>query len=127
MVFDSSQQAGADSDRRALEEFVVNNPELEELETVLGQFNIFEALGAVRQELRHTDFLAFLLNPSQNHGLRDYFTKRFIQKAIISHKEKMQAGSPIKRHLSREKSIPTVKGVSSSPSVVRIVCYGVSP
>jgi hypothetical protein len=29
-------------------------------------------------------------------------------------------GSPIKRHLSREKSIPTVRGVSSSPSVVRL-------
>ena len=29
-------------------------------------------------------------------------------------------GSPIKRHLSREKSIPTVRGVSSSSSVVRI-------
>ena len=29
-------------------------------------------------------------------------------------------GSPIKRHLSREKSIPGVRGLSSSPSVVRI-------
>jgi hypothetical protein len=29
-------------------------------------------------------------------------------------------GSPIKRHLSRKKSIPTVRGVSSSPSVVGI-------
>ncbi len=28
--------------------------------------------------------------------------------------------SPIKRHLSREKNIPTVRGVSSSPSVVGI-------
>jgi hypothetical protein len=28
--------------------------------------------------------------------------------------------SPIKRHLSREKSIPTVRGVSSFPSVVGI-------
>ncbi len=28
--------------------------------------------------------------------------------------------SPIERHLSREKSIPTVRGVSSSPSVVGI-------
>ena len=29
-------------------------------------------------------------------------------------------GSPIKRHQSREKSISTVRGVFSSPSVVRI-------
>ena len=32
MVFDISQQATVDSDRRALEEFVVNNPELEQLD-----------------------------------------------------------------------------------------------
>ncbi len=32
--------------------------------------------------------------------------------------------SPIKRQLSREKSIPTVRGVSSSPSVVGM---GVNP
>ena len=31
-------------------------------------------------------------------------------------KIRLVAGSPIKRHLSREKSILTVRGVSSSPS-----------
>ena len=36
-----------------LARFVVENPELEQLEALLAEFNIFEALGAVRQELRH--------------------------------------------------------------------------
>lgn len=42
---------------------------LEELEVLLNGFNIFEAIGAVNRELRHSDFLGFLLDPSQNHGL----------------------------------------------------------
>lgn len=71
-----------DQDRKALENLVVDNPELEQLEALLDQFNIFEAMGAVRQELRHSDFLAFLLNPQQNHGLGDVFVKRLLQKAI---------------------------------------------
>ena len=40
--------------------------------------------------------------------------------AGLSIRRKRERGSPIKRHLSREKSVPTVRGVSSSPSVVRI-------
>jgi hypothetical protein len=45
------------------------------LDRRLKEFNIFEALGAVRQELRHSDFLAFLLNPYSSHGLRGRFTE----------------------------------------------------
>ncbi len=65
-----------------LQSLVVHNPELERLESLLDRFNIFEALGAVRQEVRHSDFLAFLLNPRQNHGLGDLFVKRLLQEAI---------------------------------------------
>jgi hypothetical protein len=76
-----------DADTKALEAFIVDNPELEQLESLLDQFNLFEALGAVRVELRHSDFLAFLLSPSQNHGLGDTFAKRLLQKALISSAE----------------------------------------
>ncbi|RME60142.1 hypothetical protein D6779_02720 [Candidatus Parcubacteria bacterium] len=62
-----------------LEALVVDNPELERLETLLSEFNIFEALGAVRAEMRHSNFLAFLLNPSQNHGLGDAFAKALLK------------------------------------------------
>jgi hypothetical protein len=68
--------------QRALEALVVDDPDLERLEDLLDPFNIFEALGAVTQEIRHSDFLAFLLNPRQSHGLGDVFTKRFLQKAL---------------------------------------------
>jgi hypothetical protein len=39
-------------DRKALETLVVDNPELERLEVLLDQFNIFEVIGATWQELR---------------------------------------------------------------------------
>jgi hypothetical protein len=70
-------------ERALLERFVVDNEDLERLEALLAEFNVFEALGAVRQELRHSDFLAFLLDPSQNHGLGDAFLKRLLKRLLI--------------------------------------------
>lgn len=71
-------------DRKALEALVVGNPELEQLEAQLDQFNLFEAIGAVRQELRHSDFLCFLLDPRQPHGLGDTFVKRLLQQILAA-------------------------------------------
>jgi hypothetical protein len=69
--------------RKLLEALVMDNRELEALEEQVCQLNIFEAIGCVRQELRHSDFLTFLLNPRQNHGLGDAFLKRILQKASL--------------------------------------------
>jgi hypothetical protein len=74
--------ANSHGDRVALEGLVVEDPDLERLEGLLDQFNVFEAIGAVRQEVRHSDFLAFLLNPRQPHGLGDAFLKRVLQRAL---------------------------------------------
>jgi hypothetical protein len=57
--------------------------DLARLEIGLREFNMFEAVGAVRSELRHSNFLAFLLDPSGNHGLRDAFLKRLLQRAVF--------------------------------------------
>lgn len=78
------ETAQTELDRKALEAFVVENEDLERLEAVLGQFNIFEAIGVVQQEVRHSDFLAYLIDPRGNHGLRDAFIKRLLQKALTS-------------------------------------------
>ena len=51
----------------ALEQLSVDE-DFRQLESQFAEFNIFEAIGVVHQELRHSDFLAFLLNPRQNHG-----------------------------------------------------------
>lgn len=82
-------------DRQDLENFVLNNPELERLEGLLEEFNIFEVLGAVNVELRHSEFLAYLLNPNQNHGLGDHFVRRFLQRAVAAHPFEKQGLSAI--------------------------------
>jgi hypothetical protein len=82
-------------DVKVLESLIIDNPELEQLETLLDQFNIFEALGAVWIELRHSDFLAFMLNPYQNHGLGDSFVKSFLQRALANAKNHSLPFRPI--------------------------------
>ncbi len=79
-----SEVEQTEQDLKALEAFIVNNPDLERLEALLDRFNIFEAIGVVRQELRHSDFLAFLLDPQENHGLGDAFIKRLLQQVLMS-------------------------------------------
>ncbi len=80
---------------RFLDALIIDNPELDRLESLLEQFNIFEALGAVWIELRHSDFLAFLLNPYQNHGLGDSFVKSFLQRALVYAKYQPMPFRPI--------------------------------
>jgi hypothetical protein len=46
------------------------------------RLNIFEAAGMHRQEIRHSNFLAFLLRPQESHGLGDAFLKRLLHKAL---------------------------------------------
>ena len=66
------------SQTKALEAFT-QAPELLRLEGLLAQFNLFEVVGVVRHELRHSDFLAFLLDPKRNHGLGATFLSAFLQ------------------------------------------------
>jgi len=68
--------------RKSLEDFVVENSDLERLESLVTQFNIFDVIGAVRQELRHSDFLAYMLNPQRNHGLGDAFARKLLQRVV---------------------------------------------
>ena len=70
------------TERQVLEELVVDNPDLERLESLVDEFNIFEAIGMHRQEIRHSFFLKFLLDPTQSHGIGDIFLKRLLQKVL---------------------------------------------
>jgi len=64
-----------------LYDFVRNNEEIDQLEALAEVFNTFEVLGIVRRELRHSDFLAYLLDPQENHGIGDAFVKRLLKRA----------------------------------------------
>ena len=70
------------NDIDALKSFVDDNEDLERLESMLDRFNLFESLGIVRQEIRHSAFLRWLLDPTETHGLRDYWLRQFLRKVI---------------------------------------------
>ena len=69
---------------KELESFIFNNKELEKLESIEDKFNIFSSLGIINQEVRHSNFLAWLLNPKETHNLVDYFTTRFLKLAVYN-------------------------------------------
>ena len=46
-----------------------DDPDFHEIHQQMSPFNLFEAVGAVRAELRHSNFLAYMLSPSRPHGL----------------------------------------------------------
>lgn len=56
----------SNQERAFLENFIVDNEELNKLEYQIYQFNIFEAIGIIRPELRHSNVLVFILSSSQN-------------------------------------------------------------
>jgi hypothetical protein len=55
---------------------------LGQLEDVLTRFNLFEAIGATNEELRHSNFLGFLLDPNKSHGLGDRFVEGLLRRVI---------------------------------------------
>lgn len=63
---------------QALERFVCENDDLSELEERIGRFNIFDALGIARAEIRHSNFLAWLLDPNESHGQGALFLKALL-------------------------------------------------
>ncbi|MBQ2645109.1 PD-(D/E)XK nuclease family protein [bacterium] len=56
--------------------------DLEKLNIITRQFNIFKVLKSEEYEIRHSNFLAWLMRPNENHGLKDYFLKEFLKSAI---------------------------------------------
>lgn len=56
--------------------------DLEELNNLTNQFNVFNALKLQNNEIRHSNFLGWLMTPYENHGLGDYFLKEFLKSAI---------------------------------------------
>lgn len=89
----------SEQDRKALQDFIVENAELEKLEALLDRFNIFEAVGMERQEIRHSKFLAFLLDPKEPHGMGDAFVKRLLQRAVMDEPNVAAPVTPIELSL----------------------------
>lgn len=77
-------------DLEALERFVIENDELLELESRIGRFNVFDALGIARMEIRHSNFLSWICDPVESHGQGDVFFKALVmdllRQAPIGHR-----------------------------------------
>lgn len=72
-----------------LETFICDK-DLQKLEKEFDKFNIFDCLRLSRQEIRHSNFLAWLLDPNETHGLNDYFLKEFLKQILISKKNEIK-------------------------------------
>ncbi len=70
----------------SLEDFV-SDQKLAKLESKLKIFNILEIFKIKFSETSFSAFLAWLLNPSENHGLGDYFLKYFLINSVKSNPE----------------------------------------
>lgn len=58
---------------------IARNKDFLRLHRELNKFNIFHATGMKNQEIKHTQFLGYLLDPNESHGLKEEFLLRFIQ------------------------------------------------
>lgn len=81
-----------ETDLQALERFVAENDDLLALEEQIGRFNIFDALGIARAEIRHSNFFAWLLTPSESHGQGDLFLKSLLMDVL--RKARQQDAAP---------------------------------
>lgn len=61
-----------------LEKLLLNDDDFLQLEKEFDQFCPFEALGMVRSEVRHGNFLAYMLNPGRPHGFHGEVLRAFL-------------------------------------------------
>lgn len=58
---------------------LVNDVRFDELELLLEDVTFFEIIGASKAEIRHSNFLAWVLDPNASHGLGEAILKRFLR------------------------------------------------
>jgi hypothetical protein len=94
-----SNETTNDLKHRSLAEFLVGNSELEKLSAKLNEFNIFQVLRIERAEIRHSNVLAWLLNPRESHGLLEAFVRQFISTLLLDNEQADFGLSPAKVEL----------------------------
>ena len=103
-----------------LEAFICDK-DLKELEQMFGKFNIFDCLKLTRTEIRHSNFLAWLLDPNETHGLKDYFLKEFLKNILKSKKNEIAEINGKELELKNsENSDEIIKRTYSVPSIFDI-------
>lgn len=92
---DNNMVPHGSAERELLERFVVENVDLLSLESRIERFNIFDALGVTRAEIRHSNFLAFILDPAESHGLGQLFLKAVLMDLLKNAPPDLRPVSPI--------------------------------
>ena len=69
-------------EEKVLQEFLLDIECLDELLPWTGKFNLFDVLKVSRTEIRHSNMLAWLMDPNENHGLGDAFLKGILQRLM---------------------------------------------
>lgn len=96
----SQEQMGAPeiSKEQALQDFLLDIDCLNTLSKWTSRFNVFDVLRIARTEIRHSNMLAWLLDPSENHGLNDQVLKGMLRYVVRSADE----GQPVFRVLTMD-------------------------
>ncbi|HOO62193.1 MAG TPA: PD-(D/E)XK nuclease family protein [Bacillota bacterium] len=65
-------------------QFIINNDNLEILRAKLNGFNPLKILKLQDYEIRHSNMIAWLCDPNENHNFDDRFLKRFLLKVVLN-------------------------------------------
>ena len=76
------------SDLKSHYDSLLKDESFDKLDLGLKNPNIFDILKISRNEIRHSNFLSWLLDPNQTHKLGDIFLKRFLREVFSSDKFK---------------------------------------
>ena len=65
---------------------IITDDTFEVIELALKEPNIFRALSIERKEIRHSNFIGYILDPKQNHGLNDLILKKLLRDIFFESK-----------------------------------------
>lgn len=72
-----------DVDQEDILQFIINNDNLEIVKAKLNRFNPLKILRIQDYEVRHSNILAWIFDPSENHNFDDRILKRFLLKVLL--------------------------------------------
>ena len=75
------------AEEKALQDFLLDIECLDELIPWTGKVNLFDVLKVSKKEIYHSNMLAWLLDPNENHGLGEAFLKGILQKLVENDEE----------------------------------------
>ena len=67
-----------EDEEEALREFLADSECLEPLSEWTRRLNVFDVLKITNTEIRHSNVLAWLMDPAENHGLHDGVIRGFV-------------------------------------------------